>query len=72
MMNETIAKPMSVARADFISSLTDLINTSDLPPFVIEDVLKDFTAKVKVISQEQLDNDRRWYNDNLSKSKKST
>ena len=45
---EQIMKPMSVARAEFINSLTDLINNSMLPPFIIEPILKDMYNDIHV------------------------
>ena len=64
-----ILKPMSIARAEFISNLTDLINNSMLPPFVIEDVLKDMYGEIKIISQKQLENDKKNYEKMLEENK---
>ena len=59
---------MSVARNEFINNLTDLINKSMLPPFVIEDVLKDTYNKISLISKQQLENDMKKYNDSIMKA----
>lgn len=56
-----IMKPMSVLRAEFINSLTDLINNSKLPPFVVEAVLKDMYTDIKIVSQRQLESDYKKY-----------
>ena len=61
MKSEQIMKPMSVARNEFINDLTDLINKCMLPPFVIEDVLKDAYTKISIISKQQLENDLKKY-----------
>lgn len=61
MNSEPILKPMSVARSEFISNLTDLINSCMLPPFVIEDVLKDTHQKICVIARQQLEDDKKKY-----------
>lgn len=66
-MEKPILKPMSVARNEFISNLTELINNSMLPPFVIEDVLKDTYNKICVISKQQLESDMTKYMDALKK-----
>lgn len=64
MANE-IQKPISVARAEFISLLTDLINTSALPPFIIEPILKDMYSDVRMLSQKQLEADTKRYQEQL-------
>lgn len=66
-----IHKPMSVARQEFIVSLTNLINECMLPPFVIEDVLKDTQNKINIIAKQQLEIDTKQYMAALSESKKS-
>lgn len=64
MANE-IQKPISVARAEFISLLTDLINTSALPPFIIEPILKDMYGDIRMLSQKQLEADTKRYQEQL-------
>lgn len=61
MNSEPILKPMSVARKEFINNLTDLINGCMLPPFIIEDVLKDTYHKICVIANKQLEDDTKRY-----------
>lgn len=68
MKNDQILKPMSIIRNEFINNLTDLINNSMLPPFVIEDVLKDTYNKISVISKQQLEDDMKKYRDAISKA----
>lgn len=68
MKKEPILKPMSVARNDFINDLTDLINKCMLPPFVIEEVLKDTYNQIVMISKKQLENDMKNYQDALEKA----
>lgn len=70
MSNESM-KPMTVARYEFVQNLTGLINNSMLPPFVIEDVLKDIQNKVSVMARQQLENDLKKYNDAKGSSPKS-
>lgn len=64
MANE-IQKPISVVRAEFISLLTDLINTSALPPFIIEPILKDMYSDIRMLSQKQLEADTKRYQEQL-------
>ena len=54
-------KPITVVRHDFINALTALINDSQLPPFILEPILKDFYADIHVIAQQQLENDMKQY-----------
>lgn len=62
-----VQKPLSVARAEFIGLLTDLINTSALPPFIIEPILKDMYSDVRMLSQKQLEADTKKYQEQLKK-----
>ncbi len=60
---ETIRKPASVERAEFISSLVALINTSSLPAFVLESILKDIYNDVHNLAQKQYEDDLKRYNE---------
>lgn len=64
-MNNEIQKPLSILRAEFISSLTELINTSKLPPYIIEPILKDMYNEVYIYSQKQLEEDTKRYQEQL-------
>lgn len=68
MKSDQILKPMSVARNEFINNLTDLVNSSMLPPFVIEEVLKDTYNQISLISKRQLENDTKSYQEALEKA----
>lgn len=70
MKNETIEKPMSVARNELIIGITELINQCQLPLFVIEDVLKDIYGDIRILSQKQLENDLRDYRASLEAASK--
>lgn len=67
MANEII-KPLSVVRAEFISSLTELINNSALPPFIIEPILKDMYSDIRLLSQKQIEADMKKYQEQLDKN----
>lgn len=64
---EQIMKPMSVARAEFINSLTDLINNSMLPPFIIEPILKDMYNDIHMVAQRQYEAYVKRYKEELKK-----
>lgn len=67
-MRNKVMKPMSVARSEFIQSLTNLINESTLPLFVIESILKDMHSDVRSLSQRQLEIDLKNYREALSRA----
>ena len=67
-MKNKVMKPMSVARSEFIQYLTNMINESTLPLFVIESVLKDIYSDVRSLSQRQLEIDLKNYRDALSQA----
>jgi len=60
-MEELVRKPMSVARVEFMTALTDLINNSGLPAYVIEPIIKDTYVDVRKISQQQYMEDNENY-----------
>lgn len=68
---EQIMKPMSVARVEFINSLTDLINDSMLPPFIIEPILKDMYNDIHMVAQRQYEADVKRYNEELENTNKN-
>lgn len=61
MSNKNVQKPITVARADFISDLTNLVNNSGLPSFILEPIFKDMFNDMKIMSQRQLESDRKQY-----------
>ena len=66
-----ISKPISIIRKEFIISLTTMINESNLPPFIIEPILKDAYNDVRFASQKQLELDKKRYNESLKMEDKS-
>ena len=71
MNKEMIMKPMSVARDDFIASLSGLIKNSMLPPFILETILRDTYNEIHILSQRQLEIDRENYAKQMKDSEKS-
>ena len=67
MGENNMQKPLSVARYEFIQQLTNLINGSNLPMCMVEAVLKDMYADVKVVAQRQLENDLRAYQEAMER-----
>ena len=64
-MENEIRKPLSVAKEEFVNALTDMINKSALPRFIIESILKDMYADMKVIARKEYEIDKRRYEDSL-------
>lgn len=59
--NEQFTKPITLVREDFIQNLVDLCNNSGLPFFMIEDIMKDLIQKIHLAAQQQLEEDRKKY-----------
>lgn len=66
-----IQKPITVTRADFISNMTNLINNSGLPAFVIEPILKDMLGDVRIVANKQLEADTKSYHEAIERSAES-
>lgn len=60
-MNDNLNKPITIVRAEFISNLANLINASNLPPFIIEPILKDVYFEIKNAAQNQYELDVKRY-----------
>ncbi len=71
-MENEIKKPLSVARAEFINALSNLINNAALPPFAIESILKDMYNDVRIISHKQLEADTKKYQEQLAQKDSQT
>ena len=67
-------KPLSVSREEFVDGLVNLVNNSNLPMFVVLDVLKGAVEEVKDAAARQYEQDRLAYEkskeeSNVSESK---
>lgn len=56
---ESIQKPITVAREDFIAELTFMINESGLPPIILEPIFKDMLRDISAVLQKQVAADRK-------------
>lgn len=54
-------KPITVAKKEFEDKLTDLINTSGLPPIILSPIFKEFHNNIKLMEKRQLDADTERY-----------
>ena len=56
-----IEKPITVVRQDFIDALIGIINTCELPLFVVEPILRDVYMEVKSLSNKQYEVEKMEY-----------
>ena len=68
MENKKILKPVTILREEFINNLTDMVNNSELPMFVLEPIFKDMHSKIKIAEQKQLENDKIKYQEMINAS----
>lgn len=64
-MNESIVKPLSVVRQEFIEQLVCDINNCQLPLFVIEPILQDILNTVRATAQKQYEAEKAQYEQQL-------
>lgn len=69
MKNKEVLKPVTILREEFITNLTNMINDSELPMFVLEPIFKDMHNKIRIAEQQQLENDKKKYQELIDKSK---
>lgn len=67
-------KPIVVARQDFVANIVKLINEagSELPMFVIDDVLDDVRKQVQAEAQKQYQSAKEAYEQQLANENKET
>ncbi len=71
-MDEKIKKPITVARQEFIVLISNDINNSNLPLFVIEPILKDIYLEIKSLSQRQYELERAEYEKSILECNKDS
>ena len=59
-------RPITLVRDDFIKNIVELCNNSGLPFFVIEDVLKNLLQEIHGASIQQLEEDKKRYEEQNS------
>lgn len=50
-------KPLSVSKEEFKSGLISLINGSELPPCLVEEIIGGIFSEVKILAHKQYEND---------------
>lgn len=56
-----INKPLTIARQEFIDSVIDLCNNSNLPYFCMESIIKDILSEIHQASVKQYEMDKNNY-----------
>ena len=64
-LEEQPIKPITLVHEEFVSDLTNIINNSKLPAFIIVPILKDLHLEIKAMSKRQLARDKEIYNQSL-------
>lgn len=62
-------KPTSVARVDFINSLSQLITNSGLQPYVLKPIFEDITNDIKLLERKQYEKDLQAYQQACNKER---
>lgn len=59
-------KPITILREEFAKKLVELCNTSELPFFIVEGILRDMAAEAHAASIKQYEADLKSFNENTS------
>lgn len=71
-LNNIISKPITVAREEFKQDVLKLCENSDLPIFVVEDVLKYLLEQIHIATIEQYKRDKEEYDKAIQQEKSKT
>lgn len=71
-MNEQPIKPIALVKEDFIQDIVGIINSTQLPMFVIEYILKDIFNEVHAAAAKQLQEDINTFKQNMSEQNKNS
>ena len=63
-------KPLTIARRDYMQGIVNLTNNSNLPAFVIVNVLEDIISQVRPLMDSELARDEAQYRAALQKESK--
>lgn len=64
-MEKKIEKPITIVRQELIEAISNDINNSNLPLFIVEPILKDMYLEIKSLSQRQYVIDKNEYESKL-------
>lgn len=64
-------KPFSIVHEEFKQELADLINNSNLPPFIVESILKNYLYELTGLVKNQYQYDKAQYEKFLLEKEKN-
>lgn len=68
MENENRVRPASVAIRELENSIENSINSSGLPPIIVEMVLRGYYIQIKEMAKKQADEEAKAYGEKADKS----
>ena len=68
-MNDEVIKPITLVKKEFTSEIVKTINSSALPMFLIEYILKDILNEIHINVTQQLQEDERKYEQEVKRQK---
>lgn len=59
-------KPITIIYEELKRDIAELINASNLPPFVLESLIKDFFIEISDVAKKQYEHDKEQYESELN------
>lgn len=59
-------KPITIVYEELKRDIAELINASNLPPFVLESLIKDFFIEISDVAKKQYEYDKEQYESELN------
>lgn len=61
-------KPITIKKMEFEQQLSEVVNQSGLPPFVLRPIIQEVLAQISQLEAQQLQNDISEYQKSLEES----
>lgn len=65
--NECVQMPVTVSIENFKTQLSDLLNNSNLHPFILDSIMKDAYEEVHMVYQQQVVHEKKQYEEAMNK-----
>ena len=66
--NKIVNKPIMLLREEFVTNMSNLINNSGLPLFVIEPIMRDLLTEVNIGIKRQYETEKAQYEQAIKNS----
>lgn len=66
-MNNKIEKPIILKLKELEEEIIKLINSSEIPAFILKPMFEKLLNQLQIIEQEELENETKKYNEQLQK-----